>query len=245
MPLPQPKDNEDKDSFIRRCMADETMTSEYPDEKQRYAVCLAQYQDKKRTATQIPREIRMVEVRAMEPTDGKEMTVEGRAIVYDRPTVLFEVDGIKYHEVIVRGALDQTDLRDVAFKYNHSDAVMIMARTRNKTLELIRDEQGLLIRARLANTSAGHDLYELIRRGDIDQMSFGFTIAEDAYERETRTRKILAIKRIWEVSAVDAAAYPDTYIAARSYFEAQAEAERRAAEAAETKRRQLIVRTYL
>lgn len=245
MPLPKPKDNEDKDSFLKRCMADETMTSEYPDEKQRYAVCLAQYQDKKTRATQVPREIRMVELRAAETAEGAEMVVEGRPVVYDRPAVLYEVNGVKYYEVIMRGALDGADLRDIPFKYNHSDSVMIMARTRNKTLELIQDAEGLLVRAKLANTTAGRDLYELIRRGDVDKMSFAFSVAKDAYDRETRTRKVIKIKRIWDVSAVDTPAYPDTYITARSYFEAQAEAERRAAEAAEAKRRRLIIQTYL
>lgn len=192
------------------------------------------------------KEIRLAEIRALEPTgDGQEMIVEGRAVVYESPTVLYEIDGVKYYEVIARGALDGADLRDVPFKYNHSNSVMVMARTRNKTLELIPDEQGLLVRARLANTTAGRDLYELIKRGDVDKMSFAFTVAEDSYDRDTRTRRILKFKRIWDVSAVDTPAYDQTYISARSFFEAQAEAERQAAEAAEKRRKRLIVMTYL
>ncbi len=192
------------------------------------------------------REIRLTEIRALEPaTDSEDMLVEGRAIVYDSPTVMYEWDGVKYYEVIARGALDGADLTDVPFKYNHSDAVMVMARTRNKTLELAPDDQGLLIRARLANTTAGRDLYELIRRGDIDKMSFAFNVLEDNYNKDTRTRTIIKIKRIWDVSAVDTPAYSDTSISARSYFEAQAEAERQAAEAAEGLRKHLIARTYL
>lgn len=196
-----------------------------------------------KTAT---KEIRLAEIRALDPVDEQqEMIVEGRAIVYESPTVLYEIDGRKYYEVIARGALNDADLRDVPFKYNHSDNVMVMARTRNKTLELIPDEQGLLVRAKLANTTAGRDLYELIRRGDVDKMSFAFTVGEDSYDRDTRTRRILKFKRIWDVSAVDTPAYQDTHISARSWFEAQAEAERQAAEAAERRRRLLIARTYL
>ena len=245
MPLPKPKEGEDKDKFINRCMVDKTMLSEFPDEKQRYAVCLAQFNKKDQKMAEIPREIRMAEIRALEPAEQDEMIVEGRAIVYDSPTVVYEIDDRKYYEVIQKGALDGADLKDVPFKYNHSDNVMVMARTRNKTLELIPDDQGLLVRARLANTTAGRDLYELIRRGDIDKMSFAFTVAEESYNKETRTRTILKFKRIWDVSAVDTPAYSDTYIAARSYFEAQAEAERQAAEAAEELRKRLIIRTYL
>jgi hypothetical protein len=246
MPMPTPKSDETKDEFIKRCMTDEVMLGEFPDEKQRYAVCLSQYQKggEKKLAV-VTREIRMAEIRALEPENENEMIVEGRAIVYDKPTLMYEIDGRKYYEVIVKGALDGADLRDVPFKYNHSDSVMVMARTRNKTLELIPDDEGLLIRAKLANTTAGRDLYELIKRGDIDKMSFAFTVAEEAYDKETRTRKILRFKRIWDVSAVDTPAYPDTYIAARAYFEALAEAERRAAEAAEELRKRLIARTYL
>lgn len=171
--------------------------------------------------------------------------MEGRAIVYDSPTVMYEIDGVKYYEVIARGALDGADLRDVPFKYNHSDNVMVMARTRNRTLELIPDEQGLLIRAKLANTTAGRDLYELIRRGDIDKMSFAFTVAEHSYNRDTRTRTITKFKRIWDVSAVDIPAYPDTSITARDFYRAQAEAERQAAEAAQELRKRLLLKTYL
>lgn len=196
-----------------------------------------------KTAT---KEIRLAEIRALDPVDEQqEMIVEGRAIVYESPTVLYEIDGRKYYEVIARGALNDADLRDVPFKYNHSDNVMVMARTRNKTLELIPDEQGLLVRAKLANTTAGRDLYELIRRGDVDKMSFAFTVGEDSYDRDTRTRRILKFKRIWDVSAVDTPAYQDTHISARSWFEAQAEAERRAAEAARRQRRALWLKTIL
>jgi len=226
-------------------MADKTMVSEYPDEKQRYAVCMVQFKEGgERKLETAKKEIRLAEIRALEPGQ-EEMIVEGRAIVYDSPALMYEIDGLKYYEVIARGALDGADLKDVPFKYNHSDAVMVMARTRNKTLELIPDDQGLLIRAKLANTTAGRDLYELIKRGDIDKMSFAFTVSDDSYDKDTRTRTITKFKRIWDVSAVDTPAYSDTSLSARSFFEAQAEAERRAAEAAEELRKRLIIRTYL
>lgn len=85
------------------------------------------------------REIRSVEIRAL---DGDGMTVEGRAIIYDTPALMYEWDGVKFYEVIARGALDGADMKDVAFKYNHSDAVMIMARTRNRPWSLTRTTKG-------------------------------------------------------------------------------------------------------
>src|SRR5690554_2323067 len=249
MPIPTPEQNETKDEFIERCMGDETMKEEYPDGDQRLAVCMTQWDERQERGEKVQRpqrEIRMAEIRAIKPAgDEQEMIVEGRAIVYESPTELYEINGIKYFEVIARGALEGADLRDVPFKYNHSDNVMVMARTRNKTLELIPDENGLLIRAKLANTTAGRDLYELIRRGDVDKMSFAFRVLEDSYDRDTRTRRITKFKRIFDVSAVDTPAYDDTFISARSYFEAQAEAERQAAEAAQELRQRLIIQTYL
>lgn len=169
-------------------------------------------------------------------------------MIYDSVTEMAEFGGVKYYETIARGALDEADLRDIPFKYNHSDAVMVMARTRNNTLQLVRDEQGLWVRANLANTTAGRDLHELVKRGDIDKMSFAFTVLEEAYNKETHTRTITKFKRIWDVSAVDTPAYPDTTLSARSFFEAQAEAEaaaraeeeRKALERAELRKRLLL-----
>lgn len=186
---------------------------------------------------------RQREVRSMPITAQEEkMSIEGYAVRFNEPAV-FDIDGVEYREIIGPRALDKTDMRDVPLKYNHSNDIMIMARTRNKTLQLIKDEQGLKIRAELANTTAGRDLYELVKRGDVDKMSFAFTVSDDEYDVETRTRKILAIDKIYDVSAVDTPAYDTTSLSARSYFEAEAEKQRNALER-ELRRKRLIVRTY-
>ncbi len=186
------------------------------------------------------KELRMMEIRSAE-TESDDLIVKGYAIVFDQPTMLYEHNGVKYYEVIERGALDGADLKDVPFKYNHSDSVMIMARTRNKTLELIPDDKGLFIRANLAKTTTGKDLYELIKRGDVDKMSFAFTVEEDEYDRETRARRIKKIAKLWDVSAVDTPAYETTSIYARSYFLAEVEKETLDRE---KRRRELLLRTY-
>jgi hypothetical protein len=190
-----------------------------------------------------PKEIRMLDVTAVvEPVEEEqaEMIVEGYAIRFNEPAI-FTLNGVEYREIIDSRALDKTDMSDVPLKYNHSDHVMIMARTRNKTLQLIKDERGLKIRAKLANTTAGRDLYELIKRGDIDKMSFAFTVRKDDYNKETRTRTILDIEKIFDVSAVDLPAYDTTSIYARSF--ALLESEAKALESAE-KRRRLYLLTY-
>jgi hypothetical protein len=187
------------------------------------------------------REVRSMPVEILDIENNK-MLVQGYAIRFNEPAV-FNFDGVEYREVIDARALDKTDMRDVPLKYNHSDDIMIMARTRNKTLQLIRDEQGLKIMAELANTTAGRDLYELIKRGDIDKMSFAFTVSKDEYDTETRTRRILSIDKLYDVSAVDTPAYDTTSLSLRSYFEAEAEKQRIALERV-SRRKKLIIKTY-
>ena len=175
---------------------------------------------------QLKREVRSMPV-SIDDSQDQKMLIQGYAIRFNEPAV-FKFDGVEYREVIDPRALDKTDMKDIPLKYNHSDNVMVMARTRNKTLQLIKDEEGLRILADLANTTAGRDLYELIKRGDVDKMSFAFTVAKDDYDRETRTRTILAIDKIFDVSAVDTPAYETTSLSVRSYFEAEAEKQRKA-----------------
>jgi len=196
--------------------------------------------------TRKDREFRRVaefELRQAENESGtKELWVEGYAVRFNEPTVLWEFDGIEYKEQIDAKAFNDADMSDVIFNYNHSGKVM--ARTRNKTLQLSVDEKGLFIRARLDGTEEGRKLYEEIKGGYIDRMSFSFTVRESSYDRENHMRTILKIKKLYDVSAVDIPAYDTTFISARSFFEAEAEKERKAAEAAQL-RRKLILKTYL
>jgi len=83
-------------------------------------------------------------------TETNEMIVEGRAISFSVPTLLWQDGDYKFYEVIDPKALDTTDLSDVCFRYNHRDDVMIMARTRKGSLQLLKDEFGLNIRASAA-----------------------------------------------------------------------------------------------
>lgn len=152
---------------------------------------------------------------ALDELENDKMIVEGKAITYNDKTRLFTFGGQDYFEVIERGALEGADISDVFLKYNHSDNVMVLARTRNKTLELEDREDGLYIRAELADTTAGRDLYELIKRGDIDKMSFAFTENGYSYDEEERTWFVRSIKKLYDVAAVDIPAYENTTIYAR------------------------------
>lgn len=180
----------------------------------------------------------------VEGEEGKEeLWVEGYAVRFNSPTVLFEIDGQEYKEQIARDAFTDTKMDDVIFNYNHSGRVM--ARTRNNTLQLFVDDEGLFIRARLDGTEEGRSLYNDIKNGYIDRMSFRFTIGQEAYDFQNRMWTVLRIKRLYDVSAVDIPAYDDTSIEARkAAAEAEARERQRKAEA-ELMRQKLIIKLKL
>lgn len=143
----------------------------------------------------------------------------GRPIVYDQKTDLGW-----YDEIIEQGALADTDLRDVRFLVNHNTDMIPLARSRNNnansTMQMSIDEEGMAIRVDLdiENNSEAKNLYSAVERGDIDGMSFMFTVDGDKWddiESEHPTRTITNIGKVMEVSAVTFPAYEQTSISAR------------------------------
>ena len=150
--------------------------------------------------------------------------LEGRPIVYDSRTNLGW-----YDEIIERGALDKTDLKDVRFLVNHNTDMIPLARSRNNTvnstMQMEIDENGMKIRVDLdiENNTEAKSLYSAVERGDIDGMSFMFTVDGDKWEdieSDHPTRTILDISKVFEVSAVTFPAYEATSIQARGLSEA-------------------------
>lgn len=170
------------------------------------------------------------------------LKVKGYAVVFDSKTLLYESDGIKYFETVDKNALDNADMSNVVFRYNHDDSFQILARTSNNTLKLNVDEKGLKITAELANTTAGKDIYELIKRHDINKMSYAYVVDEADYEKVSDVeyvRHIKSIKRLIDVSAVDFPAYSETEldIVKRSFENVINESE--------MKRKQLIIKSKI
>lgn len=163
------------------------------------------------------KEYRLKELRALED----EMIVEGYAIVFDEPTDL------GYIEIIERGALDNCDMSDVCMKYNHEDTYLIMARTRNNSLQLSVDDHGLKIRAELIDTQSNRDIYKSIQSGLLDKMSFAFVVSDASWETVNGQdiRRIKSIEKLFDVSVVDVPAYDQTEIYARSKEVAEKEQE--------------------
>lgn len=177
--------------------------------------------------------------------DINEMIVQGQAVTFESETVLFKCGNTEYKEVIDRNAFNETDMTDVIFNYNHGGKVV--ARTRNNTLKLSIDSNGLNIEARLDGTEEGRRLYEEIKGGYIDRMSFCFTVKEESYNQETHTWRVLKIDKLYDVSAVDFPAYDTTSISARSSRLAVAEKEQKALERAQLQKdrsKKLLYKTY-
>ncbi|MBM6897442.1 HK97 family phage prohead protease [Pseudoflavonifractor capillosus] len=157
--------------------------------------------------------------------------VEGYATTFDQPYVLFEEDGVQYKEVIDRNALVGADMSDVIMQYDHRGSVL--ARQSNGTLVIVPDRAGLFVAADLSKSVAARNLHEEISNQLITKMSWAFTVAEESYDRITHTRRILRIKKVYDVSAVSLPANPSTDISARSWLDGVIEAERQERLAAE------------
>lgn len=167
----------------------------------------------------------MLEVRAAGEGEEQNYEVKGYATTWTE-YVLFEYDGIEYKEKILEDAIDEkTDLSDVIFVKDHEGTVY--ARTKNNTLELTKDEHGLMVRADMSKTPSAREAFEEIRAGMYSQMSFAFTVDDDEYNSTEHLRTIRHIKKIYDVSFVSFPANPDTDIAVatRSRFDGFIEAE--------------------
>ena len=199
-----------------------------------------------------------IEVREVQNPDGEERKlVSGYASTFEEPYMLFDWDGWQYWEVVDRGAFDETDMSDVIMQYDHRGRVF--ARTRNNTLEVNPDDEGLFIEADLGGTEIGRELYEEIRGGYTDRMSFGFTVSGEMEEREKDesgitkiTRHITKVGKLYDVSAVSIPANDGTSIGAdavqrsldatRDGVIARIDAERRQEEELELARRKAEIR---
>jgi len=152
------------------------------------------------------KEIRKLDMQfRAEDTEDNKMEIKGYAAVFNSP------ETYDYTEVIAPTAFDEADMSDVVLRYNHNDNFMVLARTRNKSLELSVDEKGLLIDATLQDDVSTHkDIFNAIKSGLIDKQSFAFTVDEDEYDYETDTRTITKIGKLFDVSVVDQPFYNAT-----------------------------------
>lgn len=180
------------------------------------------------------------------------MIVRGFATTFSQPYRLWYNDEIELREQVLRSAFDETDMADVIMQYDHMGRVF--ARRKNGTLRLEVTDEGLAIEADLGGTDIGRQLYEEIRGGYTDKMSYGYTLTDDGADeeylgtengRKIYLRTVKRIAKLYDVSAVSLPANDNTSISARSAFDGVIErvtAERLEAQRIETERLRTIVR---
>lgn len=138
-------------------------------------------------------------------TDTGGMAFSGYAAVFDSPS-----EPLPFTERVAPGAFGRSlrTRNDVKLLWNH-DAGEVLGSTRAKTMTLTEDGKGLKVDAELPQTTRGRDVAELLKRGDVDSMSFGFTTLKDAWDSEGNQRTLQAV-RLHEVSIVAFPAYKAT-----------------------------------
>ena len=147
--------------------------------------------------------------------DSKTLVLRGHAAVFNR--LSHNLGG--FREKIAPGAFDKVMDNDVRAVFNH-DINMVLGRSSAGTLRLSTDDEGLAYEIDLPNTSYARDLHESVKRGDIKENSFKFSVMRDswAYDDETggEIRTIEEVARLMDVGPVAFPAYPDATIAQRS-----------------------------
>ena len=175
-------------------------------------------------------EIRNTTFQVTANEENEKRTVEGYAMLFG-----VNSDNLGFEEVIERGALDGVlGKSDVFALLNHDRSKGILARAKNGngSLSLEVDTKGLKYRFEAPKTALGNELLENLRRGEIDQSSFAFTVADggEKWERQKNgvwKRTISKFERIYDVSPVYNAAYSKTSVYMRGKEEAEKELEQR------------------
>lgn len=144
----------------------------------------------------------------------------GTAAVFDKRSE--DLGG--FTEFVARGAFRRAlDAHpDTRALFNHNENY-VLGRTKNNTLDMREDPRGLRAYFRAADTSYARDIQTLVKRGDVDQMSFAFTVERDRWEEDSAgeiTRTILEVRDLYDVSIVTYPAYRQTDASARSELNA-------------------------
>ena len=161
-------------------------------------------------------------IRARDKPEAEERVVSGYAATFNQPYELYRNGAHVIKEQIDARAFDECDLEDVIMQFDHEGRVY--ARTRNGTLRLRIDSRGLAVEADLSRTEAAKQLYEEIREGMIDRMSYGFIVDKDEWtdvrDESSGTiehlRTVRKVRKVYDVSAVSIPANDRTSLSARS-----------------------------
>jgi len=164
------------------------------------------------------------EVRAVDTKDGS-LKIGGYAATFNA-----EATGLNFREVIAPGAFTRAlaSQDPVFLLVNHDMEGIPLASTQSGTLKLRQDNTGLYMEATLdpANPKA-QELSSALRRGDMDKMSFAFTVSADGQTKDAGLRTLTDIERLYEVSVVTLPAYDSTSVGMRTAEEENLEIAKR------------------
>ena len=175
--------------------------------------------------------------------DNKKYMVEGYASTFEPYTLWTTEDGVEIKEKISPDAFNETDFSDVVFRIDHEGPVF--ARTSNDLIDLSVDAHGLKSIIDLSKTEKARGVFEDIEAGMYPQMSFAFTVEREAWDRETHTRHIEKIGKLYDVSAVSFPANPGTEIGVSLRDRINGEIEAETAERMEAETQRLILQLRL
>lgn len=207
MPLPKPSTGESRDDFVGRCVSDDKVRTEFPDDDQRIAVCISQFEGGKMNEQQIDLE-EYIEDQETKMEDGRldvqfEMKAEG-----DQEGAFTGYGSIFGNkdlggDVVVQGAFAKSigskGARSVKMLYQHRPDEVIGVYD-----EIVEDRRGLKVKGRLAlGTQRGREVYELMKMGAIDGLSIGYRVDPKGVEYDEKgKRRLLKSVDLMEISAV-------------------------------------------
>lgn len=169
-----------------------------------------------RTAGEVV-EVRRMPLERREDSETGELVVDGFAAVYETEYDVAGGPPFGWTEILARGAARKTlseREQNVAFLFDHEG--IPLARSESGTLRLFDESAGLRVEARLDRSSPhGLSVIRAIERGDVDEMSIGFRVVRQDWNKNYTYRRILEL-RLYDVSAVSFGANPATVIQSRS-----------------------------
>lgn len=230
--MPNPKDFDDKDSFLEKCIPE--VEGEGKDHDQAVAQCTNMWKERDKEEDKSihiekmeRRFLPVTELRVIKDDGG--LRFDGYAAVFNK----LSEDLGGFREKIKKGAFkDAIKISDTRALFNH-DSNFVLGRKSSGTLKLEEDNKGLHIEIDPPDTQWTRDLATSVQREDINQMSFGFWIEEEKWDEKDENnivRTIIKVKELPDISIVTYPAYPDTTIALRSKGKWEAEKEKPAKE---------------
>lgn len=168
-----------------------------------------------------------VDIRMSGMGEGETPMMRGHAAVFNSPSEILMAGDTPFREIVTPGAFsDAIKSSDCRALFNHVPD-NILGRTSAGTLRMVEDVTGLSIEIDPPDTTCARDLQVSMSRGDIREMSFGFSVPKggDTWTRDESggwLRTINTVGRLYDVSPVTYPAYPDTDCALRSLESVQA-----------------------